>query len=560
MAKILLVEDDNNLREIYEARLQAEGYTIISAQDGEEALVKAKQEKPDLVISDVMMPRISGFEMLDILRNTEGLKSTKVIMLTALGQAEDKTRADSLGADRYLVKSQVTLEDIVKAAGELLAPDATTTSTEEAAQAPTAGIAAVAPAASATPILVPEPAVAMPPTVVPVPVVVAPPVVSNVPTPPQSAVVPEPANTPEPVAAAALPEPTVVAAPVAPTPAPQPSEPVTPVVESVAPEPAASEPVAAVEPVAATPEVPTTVEATTTEPEAPATQPAPSEDNDKLIADAVRNLTANLDKTPEEAPATEKVEPVATPVEQITAPEPAVEQASAVGPTASEPVETPETPASEPVAAVEPDIQPVTQPPVEPEAIEAPITPDSTAAATPQPETPDVITTAEPISPVAAPEVTELPASTATSTADEQALMQSQIDDFISQQNVAAPATVQPAPVTPQSVIPAPAETFKPETTPQPQQANTVVAPDQDDVSIAHKKIIQPPVEPITSQPNLSELLAKEGITSLDDVHSGEPSAQPTSPHQPGHVITPNGAPANAPNAFNSDDPNNIAL
>ena len=70
MAKILLVEDDNNLREIYEARLQAEGYNIVSAHDGEEALVVAKAEKPDLIISDVMMPKISGFEMLDILRNT----------------------------------------------------------------------------------------------------------------------------------------------------------------------------------------------------------------------------------------------------------------------------------------------------------------------------------------------------------------------------------------------------------------------------------------------------------------------------------------------------------
>ena len=120
MAKILLVEDDNNLREIYEARLQAEGYTIVSAKDGEEALVVAKAEKPDLVISDVMMPKISGFEMLDILRNTPGLKETKVIMLTALGQAEDQSRADRLGADRYLVKSQVTLEDIVKVSYELL--------------------------------------------------------------------------------------------------------------------------------------------------------------------------------------------------------------------------------------------------------------------------------------------------------------------------------------------------------------------------------------------------------------------------------------------------------
>jgi CheY-like chemotaxis protein len=120
MAKVLLVEDDNNLREIYEARLQAEGYQIATARDGEEALVVAKQEHPDLVISDVMMPKISGFEMLDILRNTDGLQAVKVIMLTALGQNDDQQRANQLGADRYLVKSQVTLEDIVRVAHELL--------------------------------------------------------------------------------------------------------------------------------------------------------------------------------------------------------------------------------------------------------------------------------------------------------------------------------------------------------------------------------------------------------------------------------------------------------
>ncbi len=163
-AKILLVEDDNNLREIYEARLQAEGYTIVTAKDGEEALVVAKAEKPDLVISDVMMPRISGFEMLDILRNTDELKETKVIMLTALGQADDKIRANSLGADRYLVKSQVTLEDIVKAAHELVegtpaAPAAATTPIPAPAEpAPVAQPASapaapfVPPAAPATPL------------------------------------------------------------------------------------------------------------------------------------------------------------------------------------------------------------------------------------------------------------------------------------------------------------------------------------------------------------------------------------------------------------------------
>ena len=120
MAKIMLVEDDNNLREIYEARLLAEGYEIVSAHDGEEALALAIKEKPDLIISDIMMPKISGFDMLDILRGTPETKNTKVIMMTALSQAEDRTRAGNLGADRYLVKSQVTLEDVARVAKEVL--------------------------------------------------------------------------------------------------------------------------------------------------------------------------------------------------------------------------------------------------------------------------------------------------------------------------------------------------------------------------------------------------------------------------------------------------------
>lgn len=132
----MLVEDDNNLREIYEARLLAEGYEIISAKDGEEALALAVKEKPDLIISDVMMPKISGFDMLDILRSTAETKNTKVIMMTALSQAEDKTRADRLGADRYLVKSQVTLEDVAKVAHEVLTGEEAGSTTDSIVAAP----------------------------------------------------------------------------------------------------------------------------------------------------------------------------------------------------------------------------------------------------------------------------------------------------------------------------------------------------------------------------------------------------------------------------------------
>ena len=120
MTKILLVEDDLNLGEIYKARLEAEGFQVLVAKDGEEGLMVAKANQPDLLISDVMMPRVSGMEMLEIIKSSANLKNMKVIMLTALNQNTDEERAKDLGADKYLVKSQVTLEDIVTAVHELL--------------------------------------------------------------------------------------------------------------------------------------------------------------------------------------------------------------------------------------------------------------------------------------------------------------------------------------------------------------------------------------------------------------------------------------------------------
>lgn len=113
MAKILLVEDDISLRDVYFARLQAEGFELAVASNGEEALAMAVKERPDLIVLDIMMPRISGFDVLDIVRTTPEIAHTKVIMMTALGSPTDKERGEKLGVDKYLVKSQVTLEDVV---------------------------------------------------------------------------------------------------------------------------------------------------------------------------------------------------------------------------------------------------------------------------------------------------------------------------------------------------------------------------------------------------------------------------------------------------------------
>ena len=110
---ILLVEDDDNLANVYETRLQAEGFKTVRVANGEDALQTTMQAKPDLILLDVMMPKVSGFDVLDILRNTPETAKIKIIMLTALSQDSDRERAKSLGVDDYLIKSQVVIADVV---------------------------------------------------------------------------------------------------------------------------------------------------------------------------------------------------------------------------------------------------------------------------------------------------------------------------------------------------------------------------------------------------------------------------------------------------------------
>lgn len=111
--KILLVEDDDSLATVYQTRLQAEGFDTRRVPNGEEALSNTLEYKPDLILLDVMMPKVSGFDVLDILRNTPETAQVKIIMLTALSQDSDKQRAQELGVDDYLVKSQVVIADVV---------------------------------------------------------------------------------------------------------------------------------------------------------------------------------------------------------------------------------------------------------------------------------------------------------------------------------------------------------------------------------------------------------------------------------------------------------------
>lgn len=235
----MVVEDDNSLKEIYTIRLTAEGYEVVSAADGEEALAVAVREKPDLILSDVMMPKISGFDMLDILRQTPETKNIKVIMMTALSSDDQRARGENLGADKYLVKSQVGIEDVINSIHEVLSDKTVATPAAQAvetvaAQEPAAAPAAApeaqpAPAAPVAP--APEPAIAPVPPAVQEPAPAPAPVPETQPAAPTVPVPEVPAAPTIPAAPVEAPAAAPVEQPAAPVEAP-----VVPPVPPVAPE------------------------------------------------------------------------------------------------------------------------------------------------------------------------------------------------------------------------------------------------------------------------------------------------------------------------------------
>ncbi len=116
--KVLIIEDDIPLRDMYQARLEMEDYKVLVASNGEEGLSRATEEKPNLILLDLMMPKISGLDVLDILKSTEATKKVPLIVLTAL--PTNKTKTLVYGAEDYLVKSECTLEDVVNKVRDVL--------------------------------------------------------------------------------------------------------------------------------------------------------------------------------------------------------------------------------------------------------------------------------------------------------------------------------------------------------------------------------------------------------------------------------------------------------
>ena len=118
---ILLVDDDLTLREMYEERLKAEGFEIIQAVNGEEALAKAKESMPNVILLDIMMPKINGFDVLKQLKANEELKAIPVIILTALIQDVDRLQGKKLGAVDYIVKSETMPCEVIDKIKKVLA-------------------------------------------------------------------------------------------------------------------------------------------------------------------------------------------------------------------------------------------------------------------------------------------------------------------------------------------------------------------------------------------------------------------------------------------------------
>jgi len=102
--KILVVDDEPDFIEFLSIRLKSSGYDVISASDGESGLKKAQKEKPDLIILDILMPKINGFELCKRLKENELTKDMPVIMLTALAQEKDLSKGLEEGADCFITK------------------------------------------------------------------------------------------------------------------------------------------------------------------------------------------------------------------------------------------------------------------------------------------------------------------------------------------------------------------------------------------------------------------------------------------------------------------------
>jgi len=110
---ILLVEDEPLLANLLKQRLEKEGISVFLGRDGEEALNILKENKPDLILLDIILPKISGFELMEVLQKDPQFQKAPIVIISNLGQESDVERGQSLGAIGYFIKAKVSIEDLV---------------------------------------------------------------------------------------------------------------------------------------------------------------------------------------------------------------------------------------------------------------------------------------------------------------------------------------------------------------------------------------------------------------------------------------------------------------
>lgn len=118
--KILIVEDDKFLKELMVKKLEDNSFKVIEAVDGEEGLKMVKETKPDLVLLDLVLPGIGGFEVLSQMKKEPELSKIPVIILSNLGQKEDMERSLELGANDYMIKAHFTPDEIIEKVKKVL--------------------------------------------------------------------------------------------------------------------------------------------------------------------------------------------------------------------------------------------------------------------------------------------------------------------------------------------------------------------------------------------------------------------------------------------------------
>jgi len=120
MKKILIIEDDSFLSEMYSTKLIQEGFEVEVAVDGKQGFEKIKNIKPDLILLDIVLPKIDGFEVLENVKKDTELKNIPIILLTNLGQKSEIEKGLSLGADEYIIKAHFTPTAVVAKVKEML--------------------------------------------------------------------------------------------------------------------------------------------------------------------------------------------------------------------------------------------------------------------------------------------------------------------------------------------------------------------------------------------------------------------------------------------------------